>query len=149
MAKTNVYFDFADVVVTPQGQSAINLTETTQIKVMRGDELDEWQSAGHRFSTVVVNTRSSRGCSIQGGDVNKLTAIPSGVPCVITGTILDAKNGDGEGAIGFTLNNALIQDTSFGGAARKFGGGGADFLAFSTDGNTDPMTLTIEPAPAP
>ena len=147
MAFKPVYFSFSGVSITPQGGSAILLKETTRLRIIRRENLEEWQGSGDQFSTLFAVSKSDRGCSIEGADINLHLTIPANTACAITGTILHPKNGTGEGALTFTLANAVLQDSSFGAESRRFAGGGVEFLAYSSDGTTDPMTFAVAPAP--
>jgi hypothetical protein len=57
----------------------------------------------------------------------------------------DANNGAGTGAITYTLTNAVIASNPIHGAHRQFGLGTLTITAFSTDGATNPLAISMAP----
>jgi hypothetical protein len=144
MAATGVWFDFTGVQVAytiGETLTTIVLDETLQVQVERSNSKEGWQPSGRRYDKLQVTSRSRRAITIQGGDVAKLANIPEDVACAVSGTLLDANNGTGVGALNITLDPCTISDGSFGSTAHNFAGVSATFEGYSPDG-TDPMTIT-------
>lgn len=142
MPHTNVYMNWTGVTITPVGGSAISLLEVLDVQVMDEDTIEQWQSDGNKFATVLVAASGSRGMTITGGDVFKLAGIPRNTLCTIVAILNDARNSAGSGAITHTLSNAMFASAPRSGTTNKFAGGSVTFIAASTDGSTDPLVIT-------
>ena len=139
----NRYMDWTDVVVTPSGESAITLTETTGLEPNDKDDLEMWRADGHKFATEIVDAGGTRGVTIHGGDVSKLWAIPKGKPCTITAKLNHSKNRAGAGCITLTLSNAVREGNQVNGPHRKYATASVSFVAYSTDGTADPLSIAV------
>jgi len=145
MARSNVFMSWTGVTVTPAGGPAIAITEVVDVQVLDKDDLEPWQADGHKFPTQMIAAMGHRGITIVGGDVSKLASIPHGTPCTVVGILKDAVNGIGTGAITVTLANAVRTEVPFEGKTQKFAGSHVTFMAFSSDGTTDPLTYVTAP----
>ena len=113
---------------------------------MRGDQYEMWKADGNIFNTLMALANGMRGVKITGGDIGKMnTIIPRNTNCIIVVKLYDPRNGVGTGCLNFTLINALLQDTSPSGPENKFITDTLNFMAYSPDGNTDPLTITETP----
>ncbi len=142
---SNVFMNWKQIVIVA-GSLTINMAEVTSLAVLDEDQLEMWQADGNKFATVVVAASGTRGVTISGGDIFRLSTIPSGVACTITAKLYDSINGAGPGCLNLTLVNAVRGATPAGGESNKFATGSVTFMAYSPDGNTDPLTITQVPA---
>jgi hypothetical protein len=141
--KSNVFMNWTGVtVVYGASPTTITLTEVTDIQVVDSDILEMWQADGHKFPTLCIAADANRGLTIHGGDCYKLAAMPRNTPCTINATLRDAANGAGTGALVLALSNAVLSESNFSGQTNKFAGGSATFMAFSSDGSTDPLAIS-------
>lgn len=141
MPKTGLNMGWSSVTITPDGGSAITITEITDVNFTRSASPKKFYGDANLFSKLIVSRELSRGCRISGGEIKLLADVPQGTPCTIVAVLDDAKNGAGAGAITSTLVNAVCLNNPYSGRANEFGTGSLDFDAFSTNGTTDPLTI--------
>lgn len=123
--------------------TTINLSEVTDIDIGKDGEVKRWSADAAIFAKALVVKNKKRSLTIKGGAINKLASIPEDTPCVVTAVLNDLYNGAGSGAITAVLNNAICTSNPFRGKNNDFGTGDLTFEAYSADGVTDPLTLTI------
>jgi hypothetical protein len=82
---------------------------------------------------------------VNAADLAAIRANPVGAVGTFTATHNDAKNGTGSGSITYTLSNAVIAQTNVKGSHRQFGQGTLVLSAFSSDGVTNPLSVSVSP----
>lgn len=128
---------------TPSGGSVVNLTEITEADVDRGGEMKPWYADGATFAKAMKQVRLTRSLTLMGGNLAQLSAIPSNTPGTLVVVINDLNNGTSTGAMTLTLSNAVLANNPFKGQQSEYGTGSITFNAFSTDGTTDPLVITL------
>ena len=74
-----------------------------------------------------------------------MSVFPVGTAGTFTATHNDARNGTGTGAVTYTLTNAVVASNPLQGSHRQFGQGVLTLTAYSPDGVTNPLSLSIAP----
>jgi hypothetical protein len=137
--------NWTGVTFTPQGGSSIALTGVTSVQIDLGGSLQKFAGDGDRFHTTVVNDFHDPTVTIQCADLAAIRMLPVGTVGTFTATHNDARNGQGSGAITYTLANAVVASNPIQGSHRHFGQGTLTLTAFSADGVTSPLSTTITP----
>lgn len=143
MAATNLFMNWSAVSVTyGTTPTVITLTGVTDFDPDAETKQEMFYGDVRKFPRLITNTEKSRSVTITGGDVYKLFAIPEDAVCTVTGTLNDAKNAAGTGAMVVTLNNAIRQKVGSKATNNKFGLASVTFMAYGDASDTDPLTIT-------
>lgn len=144
MARTKHYQNWKSVTISHGvGPTTITLTEITNVEILNNDQYETFKGDGNIFNTVMVLANGVRGIRITGGDIGtQCVTIPRNTPCTVVCVLHDAVNGSGSGALTFTLSNAMKQGASPGGPQNKILTDVVEFMAYSSDGTTDPLSIS-------
>jgi hypothetical protein len=143
MSATKRFMNWTGVSFTPSNGTPTSITGVSSISIDTGGSLARFSGDGDRFNTTVVNDFNEPLITIQAADLAAINANPVGTVGTFVATHNDAKNGTGTGAITYTLSNAVIASNPIHGAHRQFGLGTLTITAFSTDGATNPLSISI------
>lgn len=143
MAATKRFMNWTAVGFTPTGGSAQPITGVTSVSIDSGGSLAKFSGDGDRYNTTVVNDMNEPKISVQAADLGAIRANPVGTVGTMVATHNDARNGTGDGAITYTLSNAVIESNTVSGSHRQFGQGTLTVSAFSPDGVTNPLSVSI------
>jgi hypothetical protein len=135
--------NWTNVTFTPLSGTPVIFTGVTSVQIDSGGSLAKFAGDGDRFNTMIVNDFNEPSVTVQCADLGAIRAYPVGTVGTFTATHNDARNGSGTGAITYTLSNAVIASDPIKGAHRQFGQGTIVFVAFSSDGVTNPLSATI------
>ncbi len=145
MSATKRFLNWTGVTFTPTGQDPISITGVTSLGIQKhGGALLKFSGDGDRYMTTVVPDVIEPEITIQTADLTALRSIPVGTIGTLSATHNDARNGTGVGAITYTLANAVVSANTHQGEHRKFGRGTIAFSAFSVDGQTNPLTSSVQ-----
>ncbi len=121
--------------------ASTGLTRVTSVTFSQGGELIEFAGDNNRYPVVIANSINRPRCSITSGDVATLMGIAPGTSGTIAATQNDALGGAG-GAVNWTMNNAVHQNTDDTGRWGQFATATAAFRAYAADGATNPLSFT-------
>ena len=141
MARSKRYVNFT-LSLTPSGGTLTAYNEITGYQVHRGKKQLMAFGDAKLYPTLIVNVENSRTITIVGGDVSKLLQLGADTVFTVVLILNDAKNGSGSGALTVTLVDATIAEDSHSGQNNEFGQSSVTFVAYSTDGTTDPLTVS-------
>jgi hypothetical protein len=136
MAATKLQLNWLTVA---HGATAI--TRVTSVNFSQGGTLIEYAGDNDKFSTVIVNGVGKPTASVTSADAAVLMGIASGTTATLTATHKDAKLASG-GDILYSLVNAVAQNATTTGAFNQFGSATLSFMAYSSDGSTNPLSFT-------
>ena len=145
MSATKRLLNWTGVTFTPVGGSPTVITGVTSVSIDSGGSLLKFAGDGDRYSTTVVNDFNDPTITVNAADLAAIRANPVGTVGTFTATHNDAKNGTGSGSITYTLSNAVVAQTNVKGSHRQFGQGTLVLSAFSSDGVTNPLSLSVSP----
>ena len=145
MSATKRLLNWTGVTFTPVGGSPTVLTGVTSVAIDSGGSLLKFAGDGDRYNTTVVNDFNDPTITVQAADLAAIRANPVGTVGTFTATHNDAKNGTGSGSITYTLSNAVVAQTNVKGSHRQFGQGTLLLSAFSSDGVTNPLAVSVAP----
>jgi hypothetical protein len=135
--------NWTGVSFTPVGGAPTPINGVTSIRIDTGGSLLKFAGDGDRYSTTVVNDFNDPTVAVRSADLAAVIAYPVGTVGTFIATHNDAMNGSGTGAITYTLQNAVVASHPVQGSHRQFGQGELTFTAYSTDGVTNPLSLSI------
>ena len=144
MSATKRFMNWTSVSFAPLNGSATAITGVSSIQIDSGGSLQKFAGDGDRYNTTVVNDFNDPSIVINSADLAAVQAFPIGTVGTFTATHNDARNGIGSGAITYTLSNAVVASNPIQGSHRKFGQGTLTFAAYSIDGVTNPLSLSIQ-----
>ena len=121
--------------------ASTGLTRVTSVTFSQGGELIEFAGDNNRYPVVIASNISRPRCSITSGDVATMMGIIPGTSGTLTATQNDAMGGIG-GAVNWTMNNAVHQNTDDAGRWGHFATATATFRAYASDGATNPLSFT-------
>ena len=142
MAATKRFMNWTGVTFTPFNGTVTTITGVTGVLIDSGGSLVKFSGDGDRYNTTVVNDMNEPTVTVQAADLAAIRAHPVGTAGTFTATHNDAGNGNGSGAITYTLSNAVIASDSIRGAHRQFGQGVLTITAYSSDGVTNPLSTS-------
>ena len=145
MSATKRFLNWTGVTFTPVGGSPTVITGVTSVTIDSGGSLLKFAGDGDRYSTTVVNDFNDPTITVNAADLAAIRANPVGTVGTFTATHNDAKNGTGSGSITYSLSNAVISHTNVKGSHRQFGQGTLVLAAFSSDGVTNPLSVSVSP----
>ena len=143
MAASKRFMNWTNVSFTPLNGSAAFITGVTSIQIDTGGNLLKFSGDGDRYNTTVVNDFNEPTVVVHTADLVAVGAFPVGTVGTFMATHNDARNGGGSGAVTYTLTNAVVASNPFHGAHRQFGQGVLTLTAYSPDGVTNPLSLSI------
>lgn len=118
-----------------------SITKVSSVSFSQGGALLEFSGDTDKFSTVVVNGVAKPTATITTADIGTVMGISPGTTASLTATHKDAKLASG-GDILYTLSNAVAQNVTANGPFNQFGSATATFMAYSSDGSTNPLAFT-------
>ena len=145
MSATKRFLNWTGVTFTPVGGTPTAITGVTSVAIDSGGSLLKFAGDGDRYNTTVVNDFNDPTITVQAADLAAIRANPVGTVGTFTATHNDAKNGTGSGSITYTLSNAVIAQTNVKGSHRQFGQGTLVLSSFSSDGVTNPLSVSVSP----
>jgi hypothetical protein len=145
VSATKRFLNWTGVTFTPVGGQPTVITGVTSVAIDSGGSLLKFAGDGDRYNTTVVNDFNDPTITVQAADLAAIRANPVGTVGTFTATHNDAKNGTGSGSVTYTLANAVIAQTNVKGAHRQFGQGTLVLSSFSTDGVTNPLSVSVSP----
>lgn len=143
MAASKRFMNWTNVSFTPLNGSAAPITGVTSIQIDSGGSLLKFSGDGDRYNTTVVNDFNEPTITVHTADLVAVSAFPVGTVGTFIATHNDARNGGGTGAVTYTLTNAVVASNPLQGAHRQFGQGVLTLTAYSPDGVTNPLSLSI------
>jgi hypothetical protein len=124
--------------------ASTNITRVTSVMFSQGGELIEFSGDNNRYPVVIANSINRPRCSITSGDVYTLTnpaVLAPGMSGTIIASQLDALGASG-GTVDWQLQNAVHENTDNTGQWGQFATATATFRAYSSDGVTNPLSVT-------
>lgn len=143
MIASKRYMNWTAVSFTPYNGTPIPITGVTSIQIDSGGTLAKFAGDGDRYNTTVVNDFNDPCVTVHTADLSVMRLLPVGTMGTFAATHNDARNGGLTGAITYTLTNAVVSSNPIQGTHRKFGQGVLTFVAYSTDGVTNPLMTSI------
>ena len=145
MAASKRFMNWSLVSFTPAGGSVTVYTGVTSVKIDSGGSLAKFAGDADRYNTTVVNDMNDPSITIECADAFAIKANPPGTVGTFAATLNDARNGTGSGAITYTAVNAVVADDSTNAAHRKYASNSLTFALFSSDGVTNPLSVSQAP----
>jgi hypothetical protein len=136
MSASNVQMNWSAVTF-----NSITLNKITSGTFNMGGQLLPFAGDQDLYPTVIVNNMNNPGASFTSGNIALLQGIAVGTTSTLLATLNDAKGATG-GAINYTLINAVYQGADASDSHAQYGSGTANWLAFSSDGITTPLSFT-------
>ena len=143
MAASKRFMNWTSVSFTPLNGSAAPINGVTSIQIDSGGSLLKFSGDGDRYNTTVVNDFNEPTVTVHTADLVAVSAFPVGSVGTFTATHNDARNGSGTGAVTYTLTNAVVASNPLHGTHRQFGQGVLTLSAYSPDGVTNPLSISI------
>ncbi len=143
MPASKRFMNWSGVTFTPQGGQPLSITGVTAIEIDTNGQLLKFSGDGDKFYTTVVTDVMDPTVTIHTADLAAIRATPLGSLGSLSATFNDARNGNGTGAITYTLSNAVVASGAVRGTHRQFGHGTIVFSSYSSDGITNPLSTTI------
>jgi hypothetical protein len=139
---TTLIMNWTGVTFTPAGGSAIPLKRVNSVNFDPGGQLLPYSGDGDRYPTAMVLAMSSPTASLSTSNISQISALAIGTVGTLVAIANDAVNGilTGGGAITYTLINAVVAGTPWGGQHAQFGTANLTFQAYSSDGSTTPLS---------
>jgi hypothetical protein len=117
------------------------ITRVTNVSFSQGGSLATFSADGDRFPTVVVNLMNRPRATVTSADTASLMNLTPGTTASFSATHKDAAAQAG-GDILYVLANAVVENVDTNGAHGQFGSATLSMLAYSSDGTTNPLSLT-------
>ena len=143
MAASKRFMNWTGVTFTPTNGSVASITGVTTMQIDSGGNLLKFSGDGDRYNTTVVNAFNEPTITVHTADVVAVSAFPVGSVGTFAATHNDARNGSGTGAVTYTLTNAVVASNPVHGTHRQFGQGVLTLTAYSPDGVTNPLSISI------
>lgn len=143
MPSTKRFMNWSNVAFTPQGGTPTPISGVQSVEIDSGGHLLKFSGDGDRYPTTIVHDLSEPTVTVHASDLAAIQAHPVGTVGTLTATHNDARNGSGVGSITYTMTNAVIAGNPVRGAHRQFGLGTLTLTAFSSDGVTNPLSITV------
>lgn len=120
---------------------AAEITRVTQVSFSQGGSLAAFSADGDHYPTVVVSLLNRPKAAVTSADTAALMALAPGTAASLSATHKDARASSG-GDILYVLANAVVENVETAGRHGEFGQATATFLAYSSDGVTNPLSFT-------
>ena len=143
MAATKRFMNWTAVTFTPLSGTPTLITGVTSIEIDSGGNLLKFSGDGDRYSTIVVNDFNDPTVTVHSADLAAVRSLPVGTAGTFTATHNDALNGTGSGSMTYTLANAVVAANPVHGSHRQFGQGTLTLTAYSLDGITNPLSVSV------
>ncbi len=135
MAATKAQINWAAVQF---GSTAI--TRVTNCATGQGGSLIKFKGDTDIYPTIIANVDNEPHFSITSADVGVMWGFNPGAGGTLVATMKDAK-GAGGGDVIFTMVNAVFENAEVSGQHAQFGTVTGTWQAFSSDGQTAPLTI--------
>ena len=143
MSATKRYMNWSGVTFTPSNGTGTTITGVTSIAIESGSSIARFAGDGDHFVTTMVNDFNEPSVTVHAADLGALQANPVGTVGTFVATHNDARNGASTGAITYTIANAVVTSLHLRGSHRQFGQGTLLLEAFSSDGVTNPVAISV------
>ena len=143
LTPTNRFMNWT-VTITPPGGSATVIDGVLEVDFPnKGKAIPFYGDLGV-FAQAVAIKEKERPCRIKTGNPKAAAALTGDGPFTIAATLADHRNGvaTGGGAQLYTLSNAILVGDPLNGPLNQFASSELSFMAYSTDGVTDPLVIT-------
>lgn len=137
---TALQLNWTNVSFTPTSGTATPITRVTACHFNEGGEVIEFAGDNNRYPVVIAQNVSRPSCSVTSGDVATLHSLAGSVGA-FTATQDDALGVTGGGVV-WAMANAVAYTADAAGNWGAFGSGTLQIKAYSSDGTTNPLTLT-------
>ena len=118
-----------------------SITRVTQVSFSQGGSLATYAADGDHYATVVVNLTNKPSASVTSSDTATVMGLAPGTTGTFSATHKDALGATG-GDILYVMSNAVVENVQTTGSHGQFGSATMSLLAFSSDGETNPMSFT-------
>lgn len=139
MAATKAQINFSATTwgVSP---SPTPLTRVTSVSVGQGGSLIKFKGDTDLYPTIIANVDNEPNISITTADIGTLMGFTPGNVGTFSTTLNDAKLAM-NGAVVFTMINAVFETADSQAQHAQFGSVTASWQGFSSDGSTPPLSL--------
>jgi hypothetical protein len=141
MSATGRQLNWKPVGFTPSGGSQQVFDGVTSVRIDPGGRLLKFYGDGDIMPTTIVNHENEPTASVEAADIALLQSFAPGTVGTFSATHKDAKNAVGGGIV-YTLINAVVRNNPSSGQRGQWGTGTFDMDAFSSDGQTNPLSFT-------
>jgi hypothetical protein len=117
------------------------ITRVSGVTISQGGTLATFSADGDRFPTVVVNLMNKPKATVTTADTASVMGIAPGTVGTFKATHVDAQGQTG-GDILYVLENAVVENVDTSGSHGQFGTATMSLLAYSSDGTTNPLSIT-------
>ena len=123
--------------------NSITFTKVDSMTFSVDGKIEEYAGDLDEYATLMVALMTSVHATLKSTDPGNIMMLKAdiGTGASLTATHKDAKL-DTSGDIAYTLANAVLEKTDTEGSHAKYGTASASWRAFSSDGTTNPLTLT-------
>jgi hypothetical protein len=121
--------------------NSVTLTKITQASFGYGGTAIDFSGDTDFYPTAMALVMSKPHASVTGGNVGQLMGMAPGTVATLTGTLADA-HAVTDGAVVFTMTNSMLINVDSSGSHAQWGTSTATFQAISTDGATNPLTIS-------
>ncbi len=136
MAATRANINWAAVTF-----GTTSISRVTSGAFSQGGKLVTFKGDVDLYNTVVANVTNEPHAAFTTADVGTMVGIAPGTTATLTATLNDAKGATG-GAVVFTLSNAVFENAQAQAHHAQFGSVIGTWQAFSSDGVTNPLSIT-------
>lgn len=126
---------------TGVAHGSTGITRITNVTFSQGGTLLDFSGDTDQFSTVIVKGVAKPTATVTTADAAVVMGIAPGTTATLTATHKDAAAASG-GDILYSLANAVAQNATTSGAHNAFGTASQTFMAYSSDGSTNPLSFT-------
>ena len=140
MSATGVQLNWTSVGYTPSGGSLNTISRVNSVDFNYGGSLLAYSGDGNIFPTVLANNMNKPKASVHSANHGITMGFTPGTKGTFTATAADAL-GATNGAVVYTLINAVVAASTAGGQHSQYGNGVLTFEAFSSDGTTNPLSF--------
>ncbi len=128
---------------SPVAWNSNTFTKVDSVTFDDEGQIEEYAGDADQYATVMCALMNKVTASLKSSDPGNVMLLKAdiGLSSSLTATHKDAKLAVG-GDVAYTLANAVLRKVATEGQHGKYGTATADFLAFSSDGTTNPLSLT-------
>jgi hypothetical protein len=131
----------ANVNWTGVSHGSTTITRVTNASFGWGGRLIKFKGDTDLYPTIIVAPDQEPHASVTTADVGTVMSIAVGTTATLAATLNDAKSAVG-GAVIFTMANAVFENADASAAHAQFGSITATWQAYSSDGSTNPLTIS-------
>ncbi len=117
------------------------ITRVTNASIGQGGQLIKFKADTDLYPTIIANVNNEPHFSVTTADVGTLMGFVPGTSSTLQATLNDAKGASG-GAVAFVMANAVFENADTQAAHAAFGSVSGTWQAYSTDGQTNPLSFT-------